>query len=180
MNITLLRHAAVEKRFLNSFNGWIDIDIHINKNNEQIIKLKEAFLKSNFDQIYSSDLKRCVNTLKTLGFFNFTKLSEFREIAFKDFVEGRSFEEIEKINPPPKEAFESIDKWIDFIAKESLSEFLERVEKGIRKLKGENILICTHKGVIEAFLKIYKNVEFFTEKIPYLGIVQINNLLIGN
>ena len=178
MNVTLLRHAPVEKKFLNSFNGWIDIDIQIDKNSKKIIKLKETLLKSNFDQVYSSDLKRCVNTLKILGFFNFTKLFEFREIAFRDFAEGRSFEEIEKINPLPLEAFENIEKWINFIAKESLNEFLDRVKRGIKKLRGENILICTHKGVIEAFLKIYKDIEFFSEKISYLEVIQINNLLI--
>ncbi len=179
MKITLLRHAPVSKEFLNRFNGWIDIGI----DKEEILRRKkdlDFLLKEKFDNIYSSDLKRCKETLEVLGFENFIALKEFREIAFKDFAEGKSFEEIEKNIKIPKKAFLSTENWIDFIAKESLEDFTKRVKRGIKKLKGDNILICTHKGVMELFLKIYKKRDFFTAKIPYLGIISFNNLLNKN
>ncbi len=179
MRIVFLRHAPVEKRYEKCFNGWSDIGIE--KIDEKVASdLKNRLSKYRFDNIYSSDLKRCKDTLRFLGLNDFKEMKEFREIRFKSFCEGRTFEDIQKNVEIPKEAFLSLENWMEFATDESLGEFLERIERGLKRVKGREVLICTHKGVIEAALKIYTNQEFFSRKISYLDIIEINTLLIKN
>ena len=175
--ITLLRHAPVKKRYLNSFNGWIDIDIEIAYNDKKINNLKKILRNNNFDRIYSSDLIRCKNTLKLLEFEKFEVMKEFREIAFKDFAEGKNFDDIQKSVKIPDNAFDNIERWSDFIAKESYEEFIKRIKRGIEKTEGKNILLCTHGGVIAVFAHLYLNQNLFSKKINYLDLLVINDSL---
>ncbi|WP_349410791.1 histidine phosphatase family protein [Pseudalkalibacillus sp. SCS-8] len=110
-----------------------------------------------FDEIFSSDLRRCVETAKLL-FPNRThrEMRELREIHFGEW-EGFTYEEL-KSNA-------SYQQWIsDFENRkppngESLAAFRFRIFRGWNKVmsvnKGNRIAIITHSGVIREFLTAY-------------------------
>jgi broad specificity phosphatase PhoE len=160
--LTLLRHAPVVTEYEGCYNGWIDIDIKDEK-----LELK---LDTEFDAIYSSDLKRCRQTLDALSYKNYQIDKNLREIKFKDKVEGKNFQAL----TPPSTALKDMKSWYEYICDESVESFKKRLETFLSKLEGENILICSHGGAIRMILSIIEERDFyelFEEKIGYLEII---------
>jgi broad specificity phosphatase PhoE len=145
MGITVLRHGAVEKRYQKRYLGHTDVDI----DKSLFYMEKVEFLKNKkFDFIYCSELKRTAQTLKMIG-FDAIKDARLNEVRFKNEVELKSFEELEKLDSYKKEYLNSFDSWYDFICAEKRDEFQKRVESFMKELpKGKEVLICTHWGVL--------------------------------
>jgi broad specificity phosphatase PhoE len=147
MAITLLRHAAVPKYYQQRYIGWSDILIdkdNIDYNNAKTI------IKTDYDLIYSSDLKRCTDTLLLLGKNNFIASKELREVRFKDEIELKNFSQVQKLPSFKQEYLSDYRSWYRYICHESYNEFKSRIDNFLGSLpKDKKILICTHNGVIE-------------------------------
>ena len=167
MALTLLRHASVPKRYQGCYIGWSDIEI--DRATIQSNPLKNKL----FDAIYSSDLVRCIDTLKQLRFSDFIIDKRLREVRFKSWAEGKSFDEISKRADFSESHLESFDSWHRYIADESKVEFRARIESFLSELDNtKEILICTHAGVIREILSIYGRDTNI--KIDYLSVIEIN------
>jgi len=167
MSLTLIRHASLGKKYQKRYIGWSDIDIDLNFwNQTKANKIKNL----KFDTVYSSTLIRAINTLKKLSFEEFILDERLKEVAFKDHIEGMSFDEISKLDTFDSRFLESKDSWHRFICKEEKSSFYSRVESFLIELpKGKEILICTHAGVISVVAELLGHK---VDSIDYLEMVK--------
>ncbi len=62
MIITLVRHGEVEEKFHRCYNGHNDISLS-SKGQEEALELAQTLKHHKFDAIYSSDLRRCQETV---------------------------------------------------------------------------------------------------------------------
>jgi len=175
--ITLLRHAPLPIDYQQRYIGHSDIDIDSSLIDFDLIEeLKSNY---NFDLVYSSDLTRCVKTTQYIT-DDFICDKRLREMKFKDYIEGKTFEEIEKNDNYKIEHLDSVMSWFNYICEESLKEFKLRVEEFLNSLpKNKKILICTHGGTIRMFhaLLSQKEFDFFYFKIDYLEALRYNTNL---
>ncbi len=162
--ITLLRHAPLAIQYQKRYIGHSDINIDFSLvDKEKIKKLSET----KYDFYYSSDLIRCQNTLNLITKQNFTVSEDLREVKFKDFIEGKSFDEISKLPEYDSKYLDSEDRWHSFICDESKIRFKKRLITFINTLpKDKKILICTHAGVIKELVLILTNKQI--RKFNYL------------
>ena len=102
MGIVFIRHAEVARKYQNRYLGHSDIGIDKN----HFKRDKVTFLKSrNFDFVYSSSLKRARQTLDIMG-YSYQIDKRLNEVMFKDEIELKSFEEIEKLCSFKRDYFE--------------------------------------------------------------------------
>lgn len=158
MRVTLVRHAEVDERYKNRYNGHNDIGL--SKTGE--IQAKELAQKLNqveFDAVFCSDLRRAKETLKYSihakdAFFS----DRLREKSWGKH-EGLSFDEI-----IAKGEIEYINflQWIEALDGEPYKEYIKRVEEFflffLPSLNKENILVVTHAGVIRVLMSIVKKI----------------------
>lgn len=170
--IYILRHGETEygreKRYLGHTN------CKLSENGlEDAKKLYCVFKNLEIENIYSSDLERCTNTINIV--FPERKvvlLKALREINMGEW-EGLTFEEI-KIKKP--EEFKKRGEKIAFFAPpkgESFNQCQQRAVKAldeIVKSTNKNVVICTHAGFIRALLcrLLNKDLDYmFNIKLDY-------------
>lgn len=145
MNIYVLRHGQTDYNIEGKFQG--QIDIKMNKNGEeQTDKVALELNKINFDVIFSSPLKRTVNTAKKIKNENILIDNRIIERGFGT-LEGKhgipNYEDnIEKYNIEPIEKLTL-----------RVNEFIEDVLKKYNMK--ENILIVTHEGIAQVINKYF-------------------------
>ncbi|MDY0122707.1 histidine phosphatase family protein [Sulfurimonas sp.] len=159
MKVTLIRHAEVDERYKNCYNGHIDIGL--SKNGK--IKAEELAKKLDtieFDAVFCSDLRRAKETLQpSLHLKNAIFTDKLREKSWGKH-EGLGFDEI-----LAEGEVEYIDflQWINSLDGEPHEEYAKRVEefffKFLPSLEKENILVVTHAGVIRVLLSIINKIE---------------------
>lgn len=173
MKIHLLRHGLVEKRYQHCYNGWFNPDIEVIEK-KKVLELQKKIATLNVAHFVSSDLIRCQNTLKALGVTEFAIDKRVREFRFKDFIEGKRFEEFQNLTE--EKDLKTMGDWIDFIKGEDLDEYQNRVEEFLKTCKN-NTLICSHSGTMSMFLAIHSKRDFkdvFTGKIENLEIISLD------
>ena len=160
--IIFIRHGETDFNRARLYFGHLDPDL--NKTGvEQLRKTKILFEKREKmpDVVFSSDLKRCSQSMEILEIDEgIEKIlsKEFREISFGIF-EGKTYEEIK--NEYPEETERMINDWRNFKADkgESLKDVMIRTVKKmdeiIEKYKNKKILIVAHAGVIQALISYY-------------------------
>lgn len=178
MRLTLVRHAEVQKEYLNKYNGHNDIGLSedgIKQAKDLCDKLNEL----NFDAVYCSDLRRTKETIKY--FKNEDSITYTKELREKSWGrhEGLSFDEIIEQN---EIQYEDFLQWINDLDGEDYTFYIQRIESFfldyLPSLKKENILIITHAGVIRVLQSILHNKslsEVFGKKMNY-GDLIIENI----
>jgi len=156
MAIILLRHAPLPIEFQKRFIGHSNIEIDLLL--ADISKLVEI-KNTKFDMVYSSDLKRCTQTLDLIN-FEYEIDSRLREVKFKEIFEQKTFDEIESMDIFEDKYLDCMDTWHEFICEESLEEYKNRGKSFLQDLpKDKNILICSHAGTIKMLYKLLTNNE---------------------
>jgi alpha-ribazole phosphatase/probable phosphoglycerate mutase len=166
MELTLLRHGALGREHHDRYNGHTDISI-----DEGLFEAHKAasLFQHPFDQIYSSDLSRCTQTLHLLGFDHFIPDARLREVCFKPQFEGKTFVDIEKMSEYDPHFLDSMESWHHFVCKESLQAFRKRLQNFLTELPLHGtVLICTHAGVIREILAFFHP----EEKLETLGYLE--------
>ncbi len=166
MNITLIRHAEVEEKYIGCFNGHIDIDLS-KQGRTEAKNLANTFYHDEFDGVFCSDLIRCKNTLK---YFKQSKDAVYSELLREKSLgehEGKKFEELGI-------KYENFGQFINSLDGERFDDFVSRVKDYfydyLPSLGKENILVVTHAGVIRTLLCFYENItieEAFSKNIEY-------------
>jgi alpha-ribazole phosphatase len=164
--ITLFRHGVTEENKRQAYLGWTDSPLIPGQVFPEVPVC--------YEQIYSSDLGRCRETVKALFPQSVPVIvPEFRELNFGDW-EGQTYEQLKdqpmfqnwlaepfKVTPPNGESF---------------AEFSHRVEGGWRKIARdilENGLktsaVVTHGGVIRYLFARYaaEKKDFWEWRIPH-------------
>lgn len=154
MNIYLLRHGQTEENRKGSYYGNLDISLNA-IGISQGEKAKTFFNDIKLNRVYVSDKKRTLEMAKlVLGQAEIEIIQDNRinETNFGDF-EGKTYEEIKTFYAEECTRWEN--DWKEFVPPngESYIELCKRVKsfmEDIKKLDCDNILICTHSGVIRA------------------------------
>jgi broad specificity phosphatase PhoE len=171
MVITFLRHGPLSLQYQNRYNGHKNIPI--DKILFDISKIKPLQNKI-FDLAISSDLDRCTQTLKTIK-QSFTTDKRLREVKFKAEVEGKSFEEVEKLESFDLKYLKNETTWHNYICDETQQVFKARLQDFLAALPpNKKILVCSHAGAIKEMLNILKQP---IQTIHYLEYIEVHNEL---
>jgi broad specificity phosphatase PhoE len=163
MKIQLIRHCETEWNRLERCQGISDIELN-NNGIEQSILLKNFYLDKHIDLIFSSDLKRTMQTTLEINKnlkSNIIQTEELREMDQGDF-EGLSFSYIRKNFASQLLEWRNNPKKFRIPNGETLGEVQDRalafMESLFIKYKSfKNIIIVSHNLVIASILCYYSN-----------------------
>lgn len=152
--IYLIRHGLDDEDFI---GGWSDVDLTA-AGIEQI-KSSLPFIKDNLHikSIYSSDVKRAKTTTDIIAeSLNIKPIytDKLRELN-KGLLTGMKVDEAKDKYP---EYFKKIDIYMKYPNGESMIDLYNRVKLLLNDLSNEdNILIVTHRGIINMIYFIFNN-----------------------
>ncbi|WP_243385499.1 histidine phosphatase family protein [Bacillus kexueae] len=159
--ITLIRHGRTKENDEKKYIGWTDSCL----SKEGYVALQKRELSFKPDLIFSSDLKRCIETASIYFPYARPILSPLlREIHFGDF-EQKTFEELKNVP--------AYQNWLDDPFQgpipngERYDQFSQRIQKGWGEVKKRitshhgirHVVIVTHGGVIRELLSRFSPVE---------------------
>jgi len=159
MLITLIRHAEVDEAYHKCYNGHIDIGLS-SKGKQEAEKLAHYFKNKTFDAVFSSDLKRCKQTLKAFDLdIKPVYTAMLREKSWGRH-EGKGFDEIIQME---EFRYEDFEQWINALDGEAYPEYIKRV-KGfftgfLPASASGDILVMTHAGVIRVLMHILQEIS---------------------
>ena len=196
MTITLVRHGEVGEAFHRCYNGHNDIALSP-KGQEEALELAQHLKEKSFDAIYSSDLRRCQETLKPI--INQLNLStsttvipaeagmtaiptlltkELREKSWGRH-EGMTFAAIVERDGLIYKHFE---QWINALDGEPYDAYIERIQhfftQTLPQTGYSSVLVVTHAGVIRVLMHILKEItleEAFSIDFPYSAYTTLNS-----
>ncbi|HEX2945770.1 MAG TPA: histidine phosphatase family protein [Clostridia bacterium] len=155
--LVFVRHAEAEGNKIRRFHGWTDSEI-TEKGHLQAKRVAERLKDTDIDVIYSSSLKR---TMQTASYIAEAKglpvitSAELREINGGDW-EDLKWSELEERWPEEYETWENRPYAHRMPNGESMEEFqkrlLDEVMQIIHSNEGKNICIVTHGTAIRAML----------------------------
>ena len=161
MNIVFVRHGRTELNDKHVYAGTIDSEISQN-GIEEIKSIKKPLQKIKFYEVYSSPLKRAVQTAKLLA-ENYKIDTRLSEMNFGIF-EGLSYSEIESKYVDESKAWAEDVLNYSIPKGESLIKVFNRTKAFIEEVssKNDNILVITHGGVIRSALSlVFKQYDYF-------------------
>lgn len=160
--ILFIRHGETDCNKKHLYYGHLNPSLNQTGINQlKNTKKKLEKMKEKIDIIFSSDLKRCRESLELLEIDKDIKqhFSEnLREMNF-GILEGKTYKEIEE--QFPHYVNEMKNNWRNFKAEggESLSDLQKRSVAKINKIKNEyknkKILVVAHAGVIQSLISYY-------------------------
>jgi alpha-ribazole phosphatase len=151
-----IRHAETD--MAGTFCGHSDPPINT-AGQQQVAQMISTLTSESFDEIYSSDLRRAVDTASLLSqafAAPITTTSTLREIHFGDW-EGLRWDEIERRDPHYAQRW--MESFPDLPAPngESIATFKDRVLRQVNRLlplaEAKCIAIVTHGGVMREVLR---------------------------
>lgn len=172
MTITLVRHGEVEKAYHRCYNGHNDITLSA-KGVAEAVQLGEYFSQHSFDAIFSSDLKRCRQTLQHID------PSPRHAITFTEALrekswgrhEGMTFDAITERDGL---IYKDFLQWINALDGEPYDAYILRIERFFTKTLPltpyEDVLVVTHAGVIRVLMHLLQKIplqEAFSIDFPY-------------
>ncbi len=157
--IHLIRNALTDENLEGRYIGHTDVEISEDGKN-QLLQMKEELVFPPVEAVFTSPLKRCTQTAKTLYPENNPLVIDgLIEYNFGEF-ENKTAEELEKnpvfpkwlagepgIQPPFGESNEDFEKRV--------RDTFEKIADGLMKTGITSAAIVTHGGVIMAILAAY-------------------------
>ncbi len=177
-NLILIRHGESELNKEGIFFGQLDPNL-TEKGREQGAKARKILKGIEYEKIYTSPLKRALETAEIININQKELIFEDRlkELNF-GILEGMTYDEI--LKKYPKEAKKLEEEWqtYNYQTGESLLELQKRVIDFIKSidLGGKNIILVCHWGVINSILSYYfsKDLNGYWKYSPnYAGITII-------
>lgn len=167
--LVLIRHGESEWNLQGKWTGWTDVNI-TEKGAADAQKMGELLKNIHFDEIYTSKLKRTVetlqNVLKTQGQTDmpFTQVEALNERDYGDYTGKNKWEVKEEVG---EEKFNAIRRNYDepIPNGETLHMVYDRVVPWYKEvivpklLKGENILLVAHGNSIRALTKYLESIS---------------------
>ena len=174
MIITLVRHGEVEEAYHRCYNGHNDIALST-RGKDEATQLAKTLSSMPFDAIYSSDLKRCQETVQPIiSHFPFP-IPHFPSPALREKSwgkhEGMTFDAIVQQDAL---VYKDFLQWINALDGEPYYAYIERVNtfftQTLQQTGHNNVLVITHAGVIRVLMHILQNISLekaFSIDFPY-------------
>jgi len=170
MILTLMRHAQVDSAYLNCYNGHKDIGLS-ETGRRQAETLARRFEGENFDAVYSSDLRRCTETLAPFGQAGGAVTTPLLREKSWGRHEGMTFETIAEQEGI---RYENFLQWINALDGEPSDAYVGRVRRffleTLPSQPYEHVFIMTHAGVIRVLMHLLRRItleEAFAVPFPY-------------
>jgi alpha-ribazole phosphatase len=157
MRLLIARHGQTKHNLDRRYQGITDAPLN-ETGRAEAGQLADRLLGEKLDAIYSSDLKRCVQTAELVAKKNNLNINQdgrLREISFGKW-EGMSYDEIQAQSP------DLLEKWMNDPAHipppngETLIQLATRVKSAVEEIKPrhaeQTVLFVTHGGVIRTLL----------------------------
>ncbi|SDO24474.1 histidine phosphatase family protein [Alkalicoccus daliensis] len=167
LDFYLIRHGITKANQEKRYVGWTDVSL-LQEEIGQLTHLKTVLENQPWLQVYTSDLKRCTETLSFLGIKG-NKDSRLREANFggwemstyddlKEKIHYRNWLDCPfEVTPPGGESYMDFQKRV----REWLEERLASVSSGA-------VLAVTHGGVIrQLLLELGAAASFWEAKVPH-------------
>ncbi|XP_020537246.1 phosphoglycerate mutase-like protein 4 isoform X3 [Jatropha curcas] len=160
--IIILRHGETLWNVDGRIQGHVDVELNEAGRQQAALVANRLSREPNISAIYSSDLKRALETAETIaarcGGLQVIKDTDLRERHLGD-LQGLVFSEAAKINPEAFRALLSHKTSQDIPGGgESLDQLYQRctscLQRIARKHIGERVIVVTHGGVIST---LYEN-----------------------
>lgn len=153
MNIVFIRHGRTILNEKKVYGGILDEEMST-KGIIEIKNIKKYIENLEFDEVYTSPLKRAVQSTKLL-IDNYKVDSMLSEMNFGMF-EGLSYSEIEKNYPKESKAWAENTLNYKIPKGENLMDVFNRTKAFIEHMSSKkgNILAVTHGGVISCALSL--------------------------
>jgi alpha-ribazole phosphatase/probable phosphoglycerate mutase len=158
--LIFVRHGETEYNRKKLYFGHLDPGLN-DLGRKQVTGSKKLLKDVEIEAIYSSDLKRCMETSQIINEGmnkEIIRTANLRELNFGIF-EGKTYGEL--LKDFPKHSTDFFNNWESFKIPEgeSLLELQNRCIKEIEKIRLENIgktvLVSTHFGCVQAILSYY-------------------------
>jgi len=154
--LLLVRHGKTEWNESGRYQGISDISLS-EEGLRQAEALGQRLAGEKIDAVYSSDLKRAVQTARTIASGRDLEMAlckELQEMNFGEF-EGLTFAEIERRHPD-NDWWTARDADMELPGGESISQLAARVSQFAESLsrykEGETVLVVAHGGTIRALI----------------------------
>ncbi len=155
--LIIVRHAEAEGNKNRLFHGWTDSEI-TEKGHIQAMYVAERLRKVHIDAIYSSSLKRCLQTasyianIKELPVIKSDKLMEINGGRWEDMP----WAVLPEMWPEEYDLWENMPHLLTMPEGESMVEFQHRIvnefQDIIEKNKGKSICVVTHGTAIKTIM----------------------------
>jgi len=179
--VFLIRHGETDWNVARRYQGQTDTDLNAN-GQAQAQKLITVLAGQPFDHIYSSDLKRVMQTATYAGIPEADIIQDprLREIHFGKF-EGLTHAEVAEQYPDDLAMWED-DRENNIHGGEKMSEVITRVQSFYEHLRddfndGERMLCFAHGGTIAIFLSVAMGVDphkWWQFLVENTGITEVN------
>jgi broad specificity phosphatase PhoE len=155
----LIRHGETESNLKRIYAGWNKEELTI-KGRNQIVDLAKRLTSLEIDQIYTSPIKRALQTAQIIGYF--LKITPIVEERLKELRlgiwQGMHEDEVARQYPEEWKIWNTRPAELVLDGRETLHELLERVLSGLQRIaaaenKG-NVAVITHVAVIRV-LQLY-------------------------
>ena len=168
-NLVLIRHGESEWNLLGKWTGWTDVSL-TPKGASDAVKMGELVKDIKFDFIYTSTLKRSIETmkgvmsLKNKNDLEFTPVKAIDERDYGDYTGMNKWEVKERVGEAKFNAIRRNFKE-PIPNGETLADVYNRAvpwykEEVIPKLlDGKNVLIVAHGNSIRALVKYIENIS---------------------
>ena len=173
ITLVLIRHGATKANMEHRYLGKTD-EVLSKEGEMQLFEYKKMSFFPNIDYLFSSPMKRCVQTAEILfPELKPVEIEEWKEMDFGVF-EGKNYLELK--------GDKRYQEWIDsngtlpFPEGESREEFISRCDKGFRSMIGKlkptkeeehkTVGIIVHGGTIMALLSKYAKGNYFDYQVP--------------
>ena len=173
ITLVLIRHGATKANMEHRYLGKTD-EVLSKEGEMQLFEYKKMSFFPNIDYLFSSPMKRCVQTAEILfPELKPVEIEEWKEMDFGVF-EGKNYLELQ--------GDKRYQEWIDsngtlpFPEGESREEFISRCDKGFRRMIGilnskkeegnKTVGMIVHGGTIMALLSKYAKGNYFDYQVP--------------
>ncbi len=162
--LIIIRHAEAIGNYVREFHGWTDSEL-TDKGHMQSKKLAERIKNEKIDVLYSSTLKRTMQTASYIADIKdlaVTRTDKLKEINGGDW-EGELWDELPLKWPKEFKTWEYSPHIHKMPNGETMEEFTVRLKKEIDYIisnnRGKNICIVTHGTAIRALMCFFKGLK---------------------
>ena len=155
--LLMVRHGITETNATRKFTGQTDVDMN-EEGYQQVSNLRDRLADEDIHTVYSSDLKRALETAEMICSYHDLEIitcPELRELDYGE-VEGLSFGEINEKYPELGQQIREINPDMKFPGGESFRDLEVRADKFLNIIDGhyeeKTVLLVSHGGMIRTLI----------------------------
>ncbi len=158
-SITVVRHGETDWNVSRQLQGRQNSKLTTN-GLKQTQLTAEALKGIAFDALYTSDLKRALETTEIINQYHNLEIQIDKSLAERNFgvMEGLTSEELQEKYPEIYSNYLARKEDFQIPGGESLNSFMDRVKQSLENIirvhEGRHILIITHGGVLDCIIRI--------------------------